>query len=1326
MIQQTKQGIPFRKIKQSVDTIVNLWKGQVLRKKIEIDEASPTKCPFASGAIYNPHAFTESANTSKTDHVLVKDAWNKALPWVTMLGECLVQRMLDRQPKLFDQWGPYFPAIENYLVVMIDVAVRALNPFTEVIAREAYGPMCQKPHQRYTTFEGFALLFCAIGFDAKVWAIAKESFCWAIAQTPLLEDLERQDAMDSDGALSRFFQEAIVERALAASDLVCLAAAEVSQLQAKFSLGKVDPALLRAKFFQSSCKAVPGLMSKEHSILYVNALETVLKTGNIFDNTEKLYQLGELLASKSFASTSYPQANQLFIKTLSSFIRLTPSLEAIVLKLVNHATLLLMQPQVRNEELFREACEWLNQCGDELKWSESKLQSRLAEVKTSILESKTYSHSTEEIEYGAQVAWRNSSKCVGRIAWSTLKVFDKRHVTTASDMFKECENHLRVATAKPSMEAVMTVFSPRKPDERWGPRFWNAQLVRFAGYEQPDGTVLGDPANKEITAHIMKLGWTPPAPRTAFDALPVVLELPGQAPVMHELSKDSLVWVDIEHPTNINFKDLNLRWCAVPAITGFNLSLGGIDYVCCPFNGWFMETEITRNLWERYQVGPEMAGIFGLDTSDLYWKDIAFVELSKAVLHSFQKAKLSMLDHVSSCSQFRTHIEREREAGREVPAQWSWVVPSMGGALNSLWHREMREFTMYPQYEYCAERFHFQGVGRSFELEETEMVAQPQLPPSQDLEKTGGSVQQSIRILIMYGSETGTCQNYAIRLSRMLMPYAPNIMTINAAVESNSLSNQDAVIVVTSTFGAGSCPSNASKFTSEALADVGTDTKFAVFAAGSAMYPDFCLFGKTVFGMFEEKGAEPICGLVLGDELKGQTAAFEAFSRQVVELIDPSLVATEQMGNGLFKVLVLECSTASTQLPGEFHLVPVIDNHELLREGSSKSVRELCFDLEGSNEWCKYETGDHVKVWPMNNSEAVSQLCNLLDIDKSAVVDVLDAQTNDRALLPFKLPATVADILGTYLDLNLRSRMLPAFLEVMFRTANSNITRETIRVMIEHVASENDETGVKTMGLVDRYITVHGFLQSFPSIKATIADLLEVLLPQKPRHYSISSSNKATRTQQLSITVAIVEDTLSGNRIRGGVCSSYLKRLVPYHDSVWIAISKSSFRMPAKLDTPILMVAPGTGISPMYGFLQEKAHVSSSGPATLYSGSRNRNDLIYGKELREYLSSGVLDRFYVAYSRNEGKKEYVQDLIQVHASHIAGLFSDPKLHYYVCGDAQMADDVENTITRILIEENNWEKRDAADFVNQMKREGRWQSETWGVVKGKQQEELKLG
>lgn len=40
------------------------------------------------------------------------------------------------------------------------------------------------------------------------------------------------------------------------------------------------------------------------------------------------------------------------------------------------------------------------------------------------------------------------------------------------------------------------------------------------------------------------------------------------------------------------FKDLNLRWYALPAVSNMLLEIGGLEFPACPFNGWYMGTEI--------------------------------------------------------------------------------------------------------------------------------------------------------------------------------------------------------------------------------------------------------------------------------------------------------------------------------------------------------------------------------------------------------------------------------------------------------------------------------------------------------------------------------------------------------------------------------------------------------------------------------------------------------------------------------------------------------------------------------------------------------------
>ena len=41
---------------------------------------------------------------------------------------------------------------------------------------------------------------------------------------------------------------------------------------------------------------------------------------------------------------------------------------------------------------------------------------------------------------------------------------------------------------------------------------------------------------------------------------------------------------------------LNLQWYAVPAVSGMYLDCGGVVYPSCGFNGWYMSTEIMRDL----------------------------------------------------------------------------------------------------------------------------------------------------------------------------------------------------------------------------------------------------------------------------------------------------------------------------------------------------------------------------------------------------------------------------------------------------------------------------------------------------------------------------------------------------------------------------------------------------------------------------------------------------------------------------------------------------------------------------------------------------------
>ena len=47
---------------------------------------------------------------------------------------------------------------------------------------------------------------------------------------------------------------------------------------------------------------------------------------------------------------------------------------------------------------------------------------RMREVMTSIEETGTYTLTEQELSFGAKLAWRNASRCIGRKQWLNLKV----------------------------------------------------------------------------------------------------------------------------------------------------------------------------------------------------------------------------------------------------------------------------------------------------------------------------------------------------------------------------------------------------------------------------------------------------------------------------------------------------------------------------------------------------------------------------------------------------------------------------------------------------------------------------------------------------------------------------------------------------------------------------------------------------------------------------------------------------------------------------------------------------------------------------------------
>ncbi len=330
------------------------------------------------------------------------------------------------------------------------------------------------------------------------------------------------------------------------------------------------------------------------------------------------------------------------------------------------------------------------------------LKERMRQVRREIESEGTYWHTEAELTFAARVAWRNSSRCIGRLYWRSLRVRDRRQVSAAAGVTAECFAHLRAATNGGRIRPLITVFAPDMPG-RPGPRILSSQLVRYAGYRDDGKRIIGDPSNVEITRLAVELGWRGGQPRGRFDLVPLIVQAAGTAPSWHEVPADAVLEVPLVHPDLDWFGSLGLRWYAVPVISDMQLEAGGICYPAAPFNGWYMGTEIgSRNLGDaaRYNQLPEIATRMGLNITDdrTLWKDRAVTELNIAVLHSFSKAGVTMTDHHTESVRFMKHLELEERRGRACPADWTWIVPPTASSTTPVFHRYYTDFDQSPSF----------------------------------------------------------------------------------------------------------------------------------------------------------------------------------------------------------------------------------------------------------------------------------------------------------------------------------------------------------------------------------------------------------------------------------------------------------------------------------------------------------------------------------------------------------------------------------------------------------------------------------------------------
>ncbi|CAD8077776.1 unnamed protein product [Paramecium primaurelia] len=242
------------------------------------------------------------------------------------------------------------------------------------------------------------------------------------------------------------------------------------------------------------------------------------------------------------------------------------------------------------------------------------------------------------------------------------------------------------------------------------------------------------------------------------------------------------------------------------------------------------------------------------------------------------------------------------------------------------------------------------------------------------------------------------------------------------------------------------------------------------------------------------------------------------------------------------------------------------------------------------------------------------------------------------------------------------------------------------------------------------------------NIKLNLAQFIELCPRISPRLFTIASSNIKS-PQQVEIADSLLIDDLSDGTQKIGLCSQYflnIQQRLLQGESVKVRVDfrESSFKLPDDPNKSIIMIGPGTGIAPFIGFLQEREiflqnQAQKQNEYILYFGCKHENgDFIYKDQLREFQRRKIIDKFYTAFSRDQEKKIYVQDLLKHNSEELFNQIINDKVVIYICGSTNMGNSVQHLIKEILIKYSNWSEHEAEERIQNMQKQKFLIKELW--------------
>ncbi len=577
-------------------------------------------------------------------------------------------------------------------------------------------------------------------------------------------------------------------------------------------------------------------------------------------------------------------------------------------------------------------------------------------------------------------------------------------------------------------------------------------------------------------------------------------------------------------------------------------------------------------------------------------------------------------------------------------------------------------------------------------------------------------------LLVLYGSNLGTAEELATRVADLaeVNGFSTKLAALDDFV--GKLPEQGGVLIFCASYN-GAPPDNATEFVKWLGSDLPKDAlakvRYAVFGCGNS---DWLATYQSIPRFIDEQlaahGASNAFVRGEGDARDDLDGQFESWFAKLRPL------AVKQLGidtsfdrsaddEPLYRIEPVAPTAVNTIVAlGGVAPMKMLVNKELQNKqganASDRSTRHIEVQLPTG---ISYRVGDHLSVVPRNDPalvDSVARRFGFLPADQIR----LQVAEGRRAQLPVGDTVSVGRLLSEFVELQQVATRKQ--IQIMSEHTRCPVTKPKLLAYVGDDAAASEHYRADILG---KRKSVFDLLEEHPACELPFHAYLEMLSLLAPRYYSISSSPSGD-PQSCSVTVGVVEGPASSGRgIYKGICSNYLAgRRAGETIQATVRETKAGFRLPDDAAAPIIMVGPGTGLAPFRGFLQERAALkakgASLGPAMLFFGCRHPDqDYLYADELKAFAADGITE-LHTAFSRAEGPKTYVQNLVAAQKDRVWSLIESGAI-VYVCGDGgKMEPDVKAALVAIYRERMGADADAALRWIDDLGTSNRYVLDVW--------------